>query len=55
MADDSSSSVASVAIVVIVLIAVAALYFMFGRGVSAERGIDIDLNVPDKIEQPFKK
>ena len=56
MADNnSSSSVASVAIVVIVLIALFVGYFVFTRGVSAKRGIDVDINVPDKITQPLQK
>jgi hypothetical protein len=47
MADNnSSSSVASVAIVILVLIALMAGYLIFGRGVSANRGIDVDINVP---------
>jgi hypothetical protein len=53
--NDSSSSVASVAIVVILLIALAVGYFVFVRGVSAKRGIDIDINVPDKIDRPLPK
>ena len=51
--NNSSSSVASVAIVVLVIIALVAGYFFFVRGASANRGIDVDVNVPDKIEQPF--
>lgn len=54
MADDNSSSVASVAIVVVIILAIFAFYFFFARGVSAKRSIDIDINVPDKIEQPIK-
>ena len=54
MADNnSSSSVASVAIVVLVIIALVAGYFLFIRGASANRGIDVDIDVPDKIEQPL--
>jgi hypothetical protein len=53
--NDSSSSVASVAIVVILLIALAVGYFVFVRGVSAKRGIDVNINVPDKVERPLQK
>ena len=54
MADNnSSSSVASVAIVVLVLITLVAGYFFFIRGASANRGIDVDIDVPDKIEVPY--
>ena len=55
MADDSNSSnVASVAIVLIVVVAAIAFYFMFGRGVTEQRDIKIDVDVPDKQEQPIK-
>ena len=53
--NSSSSSVASVAIVVIILLAVFAFYFFFGRGVQADRGIDIDIKTPKHIEVPFDK
>lgn len=54
MADnDSSSSVASVAIVIIVLLAIFAFYFLFGRGVSAHKDINIDIKAPK--EMPFDK
>ena len=54
MADNnSSSSVASVAIVVLVIIALVAGYFLFVRGASANRAIDVDIDVPDKIEAPL--
>jgi hypothetical protein len=46
MAENSSSSVASVAIVVIILLAVFAFYFLFGRGVKADKDINIDLKAP---------
>jgi hypothetical protein len=46
--------VASVAIVVIILLAILAFYLLFGRGVQAKRGIDIDINTPNK-EIPFDK
>jgi hypothetical protein len=50
MADnDSSSSVASVAIVVLVLVALFVGYMIWGRGVSAHRGIDVDINVPKQV------
>ncbi len=51
MADNnSSSSVASVAIVILVILALFAGYmFFFGRGVSAHRGIDVDINVPKQV------
>ena len=52
---NSSSSVASVAIVVIILLAIFAFYFLFGRGVSANKGIDIDINVPKHIDIPIDK
>jgi len=55
MSENSSSSVASVAIVVIILAAIFAFYLMFGRGVSAKRNIDIDINVPHKQDQPSNK
>jgi hypothetical protein len=55
MADsNSSNSVASVAIVILVVVALVAFYFLFGRGVSADRGIDVDIDVPDKLEDPIK-
>ena len=51
MADNnSSSSVASVAIVVLVLVALLVGYMIWGRGVSANRGIDVDVNVPKQVE-----
>ena len=46
MGENSSSSVASVAIVVIIMLAVFAFYFLFGRGVKADREINIDLKTP---------
>ena len=49
------NSVASVAIVVIILAAIFAFYLVFGRGVSAKRSIDIDINVPHKLDQPADK
>jgi hypothetical protein len=50
MADsNSSSSVASVAIVILVLIALFAAYLFFGRGASANRGIDVDVNLPKQV------
>jgi hypothetical protein len=52
---DSSSSVASVAIVVIILLAIFAFYFLFGRGVSANKGINIDIQPPKHIEVPIDK
>ena len=52
---NSSSSVASVAIVVIILLAIFGFYFLFIRGVSADRGIDIDIKTPKHIEVPFDK
>ena len=54
MSNDSSNSVASVAIVLIVVVAAIAFYFMFGRGVTEHRDIKIDVDVPDKQEQPVK-
>jgi hypothetical protein len=54
MAENSSSSVASVAIVVIILLAIFAFYFLFARGVSAKRDINIDIQNPVK-EMPFDK
>ena len=48
--NDSSNSVASVAIVVLVIIALIAGYLFFSRGVSAHRGIDVDINVPKHME-----
>jgi hypothetical protein len=39
--------------VILVLIALVAGYFFFVRGASANRGIDVDIDVPDKIEQPL--
>jgi hypothetical protein len=53
MPENGSNNVASVAIVVIILLAIFAFYFLFNRGVSANRGIDVDVNVPDKIEKPL--
>ena len=46
MAENSSSSVASVAIIVIVLLAIFAFYFLFGRGVKANKDINIELKTP---------
>lgn len=55
MADEgNSSNVASVAIVLIVVVAAIAFYFLFGRGVTEQRDIKIDVDVPDKQEQPVK-
>jgi len=52
---NSSSSVASVAIVVIVVVAIFAFYFLFTRGVSAHKGIDIDIKPPKHIEVPIDR
>jgi LPXTG-motif cell wall-anchored protein len=52
---NSSSSVASVAIVVIVLLAIFAFYFLWGRGASANRDINIDIKTPKHIENPIDK
>jgi hypothetical protein len=52
---NSSSSVASVAIVVIIVLAIFAFYFIFARGVSAKRSIDIDIKTPKQIEIPGDK
>jgi len=46
---DSSSSVAAVSIVVIVLLAIAAFFLLFGRGVSAKKGIDVNINTPKNV------
>ena len=54
MAEDSSSSVASVAIVILVLLAIAAFFFFFGRGVHAQRDINIDIKGPAH-EMPIDK
>jgi len=54
MAENSSSSVASVAIVVIILLGVFAFYFLFGRGVHAQRDINIDIKGP-RHEVPIDK
>jgi hypothetical protein len=48
MAENSSSSVASVAIVVIILLAIFAFYFLFGRGVHANKDINIDIKGPSQ-------
>jgi hypothetical protein len=53
--ENSSSNVASVAIVVIIVLAIFAFYFLFTRGVSANRGINIDIKTPKHIEVPFDK
>ena len=53
--ENSSSSVASVAIVVIILLAIFAFYFLFSRGVSADKSIDIDIKPPKHIEVPIEK
>jgi hypothetical protein len=50
-AENSSSNVASVAIVVIIIVAIFAFYFLFGRGISGKRDINIDVDIPDKIGQ----
>jgi hypothetical protein len=53
---DSSSSVAAVAIVVIVLLAIGAFFLFFGRGVSAKKGIDVNINTPKNvIELPLAR
>jgi len=52
---NSSSNVASVAIVVIIVLAIFAFYFLFTRGVSANRGINIDIKTPKHSEVPFDK
>lgn len=52
---NSSSSVASVAIVVIIVLAIFAFYFLFARGVSAHRNIDIDIKTPGHNEVPIDK
>jgi hypothetical protein len=52
---NSSSSVASVAIVVIIVLAIFAFYFLFTRGVSAHRGIDINIKTPGHQEIPIDK
>ena len=51
--ENSSSNVASVAIVVIIVLAVFAFYFLFTRGVSANKGIDIHIKTPKHIEVPI--
>jgi hypothetical protein len=50
--NNSSSSVASVAIVVLVLMALFVGYLILNRSVSANRGIDIDINVPKHVSPP---
>ena len=52
--ESSSSSVASVAIVVIILLAIFAFYFLFGRGVHANREINVDIKTPQH-EVPIDK
>jgi uncharacterized membrane protein len=52
---NSSSSVAAVAIVVIIVLAIFAFYFLFARGVSAHRSIDIDIKTPGHNEVPIDK
>ena len=52
---NSTSSVASVAIVVIIVLAIFAFYFLFTRGVSAHRSIDIDIKTPSHNEVPIDK
>ena len=54
MAENSSSSVASVAIVVIILLAIFAFYFLFARGVHAQRDINIDIKGPGQ-QMPIDK
>ena len=54
MADDSSSNVATVAIVLIVVVAAIAFYIMFGRDITGKRDINIDVDIPQKNEQPVK-
>jgi hypothetical protein len=54
MADESSSNVATVAIVLIVVVAAIAFYYMFGRDITGKRDINIDVDIPEKIEQPAK-
>jgi hypothetical protein len=51
----SSSNVASVAIVVIIVLALAAFYFLFTRGVRADKDINIDIKAPRNIEVPYEK
>ena len=48
VAENTSSSVASVAIVVIILLAIFAFYFLFGRGVHANKDINIDIKGPSQ-------
>jgi hypothetical protein len=55
MSDNSSSSVASVAIVVVILLAVFAFYFLFVRGVSAKRDINIDIKTPHSETMPINQ
>jgi hypothetical protein len=57
MAENSSSSVASVAIVVIILLAIFAFYMLFGRGVRANKDINIDIHGPNLPKQaiPFDR
>jgi hypothetical protein len=52
---NSSNNVASVAIVVIIVLALAAFYFLFTRGVRADRDINIDIKPPKNIEVPYEK
>jgi hypothetical protein len=52
---NSGSNVASVAIVVIILLAIFAFYFLFSRGVSANRDVDIDIKTPKHIEVPLER
>jgi hypothetical protein len=52
---NSSSSVAAVAIVVIIVLAIFAFYFLFARGVSAHRSIDIDIKTPSHTDVPIDK
>lgn len=55
MAENNSSSVASVAIVVIVLLAAFAFYFLFARGVSAKKDVNVEIDTPFKQAIPFHK
>ena len=55
MGENGSNSVASVAIVVIILLAIFAFYFLFNRGVSANKGINVEINTPKPIEKPINE
>jgi hypothetical protein len=55
MSENPASSVASVAIVVIILLAIFAFYLLFGRGVQANREINIDINRPKHDVPNYKR